>query len=328
MTRFVARRVLASVLVLVAISFCVYMLFYSSAVDPARVMCGRPCRPDRLAQIKSFMQTDRDAFHQWLDFLAGLFQGRTFGSGAEAVTCVAPCVGFSFELRRPVTELILERLPVTASIAFGGALTALALGFGGGVHAALRRGRPFDHAARGVSLALIATPTYLLGLVAVLIFGFYLDMVPVSGYVPFRESPVGWAWHLVLPWLVIGALNAATYLRFARNQMLEELSAEHLRTERATGAPRRHVLRTARRGVWVPIITMFGLDLAGLLGGAVFTERVFGMHGLGDLLIDAVGRRDLGLVVGTALFGAALVIAANLVVDIVHGLIDPRIRRA
>lgn len=327
MTRFIIKRLLSSVLVLLLISLAVYLLFFSSAVDPARVMCGRPCYPDRLAQIKAFMQTDRSAVAQWFDFLKGLFAGRTFGSGAEAVHCPAPCVGFSFELRQPVTSLIWQRLPITASIAGGAIVVALVLGMGGGVLAALRRNKPFDHIARGLTLALIATPTYLLGLLALLVFGFYLNMVPVSGYVPFRESPVDWAWHLVMPWCVLGALFAASYLRFARNQMLDELGADHLLALRATGSPRRTVLRTARRGVWVPIVTMVGLDIAGLLGGAVFTERVFGIHGLGELLIDAVSRRDLGLVVGTALFGAALVIIANLVVDIVQGLIDPRIRR-
>lgn len=327
MTRYILRRIAASALVLLLISLAVYLLFFSSAVDPARVMCGRPCYPDRLAQIKAFMQTDRSAFVQWVDFVKGLFVGRTFGAGNEAIHCAAPCVGFSFELRQPVTQLIWQRLPITASIAFGAIVVAVALGMSGGVLAALRRNTWVDQLLRGLTLVLIATPTYLLGLLALLVFGFYLNSVPVSGYVPFAESPVDWAWHLVTPWFVLGALFAASYLRFARNQMLDELGGDHLLALRATGAPRRSVLRVARRGVWVPITTMVGLDIAGLLGGAVFTERVFGIHGLGELLIDAVSRRDLGLVVGTSLFGAALVIVANLVVDIAQGLIDPRIRR-
>lgn len=328
MIRFTTQRLLASLVVLIAISLVVYLLFFSSAVDPARVMCGKPCYPDRLAQITSFMQTDKTAFQQWLDFMRGLVVGRTYGSGAEAVVCSAPCVGFSFELRQPVTALIAARLPVTGSLAVGGALIALIFGMVGGVQSALHRDKWLDNTARASTLALIATPTYLLGLMALLIFGFYLNMVPVSGYVPFRESPVQWAWHLITPWMVLGLLIGASYLRYARNQMLDELSSDYLLAERATGAPRRRVIRSAQRGVWVPIVTMFGLDVAGLLGGSIFTERVFGIHGLGELLIDAVSRRDLGLVVGTALFGAALVIVANLVVDIVHGYIDPRIRHA
>lgn len=328
MIRFILRRTLASLLVLIVISLVVYLLFYSASVDPARVMCGRPCYPDRLEQIKSFMQTDRSALGQWFAFIGGLFAGRIYGSGAEAVACPAPCIGFSFELRQPVTQLIAERLPVTASLALGGATVALMFGMVGGIQSALRRNKPFDNIARASTLALIATPTYLLGLLALLIFGFYLNMVPVSGYVPFSESPIDWAWHLITPWIVLGLLIGASYLRYARNQMLDELSSDYLLAERATGAPRRRVLRSARRGVWVPIITLFGVDLAGLLGGSIFTERVFGIQGLGELLIDAVSRRDLGLVVGTTLFGAGLVIFANLIVDIVHGYIDPRIRHA
>lgn len=328
MIGFVARRVVVSVLVLLAISLCVYLLFYSAAVDPARVVCGRPCQPERLAQIKVFMQSDKPAILQWLDFVRGLVIGRTYGSGAEAVVCSAPCLGFSFDLRQPVRTLIAQRLPVTASIAVGGAALSLVIGMVGGVLAARRQGRVADYAVRGFSLTMIATPTYLLGLLAILLFGFALNMVPVSGYTNLLVSPVDWAWHLILPWCVIAALNGSTYARYARNQMLDELSAEHLLALRATGAPRRRVLRTARRGVWVPVITLFGLDLAGLLGGAIFTERVFTMHGIGDLLIDGVNRHDLGVVVGTALFGAALIVMANLVVDIVHGLIDPRVRRA
>lgn len=327
MLRFVAQRVAASALILLAISLAVYLLFYSVG-EPAQIMCGRPCYPDRLEQVKAFMQTDKPALQQWFDFLRGLVAGRTFGTGPEAVACDAPCFGFSFDLRQPVTALILERLPITAAIALGAIVVAVALGMSGGIVAALRRNRPFDHLVRGLSLLILATPTYLFGLLALLVFGFALNMVPVSGYVPFAKSPIDWAWHLVTPWLVLGTIFAASYLRFARNQMLDELGADHLLALRATGAPRRTVLRSARRGVWVPIVTMVGLDIAGLLGGAIFTERVFGIHGLGELLIEAVSRRDLGLVVGTALFGAALVIVANLVVDIVHGLIDPRIRRA
>ncbi|SER73738.1 peptide/nickel transport system permease protein [Propionibacterium cyclohexanicum] len=327
MVRFIVRRVIISVFVLLAISLCVYLIFYSSTVDPARVICGRPCQPERLTQIHQLMDIDKPAFAQWLDFVKGLFVGRTFGTGPSAMICSAPCLGYSFDLRQSVTSLIVARLPITASIAVGGAVLALFAGMASGILAARHRNRLPDHLVRGSSLVLLATPTYLLGLIAILVFGFWLNMVPVSGYVPFGESPVEWLWHLVLPWCVIAALSGSSYARYARNQMLDELGAEHLLALRATGASPRTVGRTARRGVWVPIITLFGLDLAGLLGGAVFTERVFGMHGIGDLLIDGVGRHDLGVVVGTALFGAALIIAANLVVDIAYGFIDPRVRR-
>lgn len=327
MTSYLARRLLVSLLVLLAISFCVFMLFYSGPSDPARVMCGKPCQPERLAQVKHFMGTDHSAFVQWLDFLKGLFVGRTYGTGAETAHCSAPCFGFSFDQRQSVTSLIWSRLPVTASIALGGAAVSLLVGMTLGPLAAIFRGRWPDAMVRGGSLFLVATPAYLLGLLGILLFGFQLNMVPVSGYVPLTQSPVDWAWHLILPWCVIGLINAAGYARFARNQMLDELGSDHLLAQRATGANRRTVRRTARRGVWVPITTLFGLDLAMLLSGSIFTERVFSMHGIGDLLIGGVSSHDLGIVVGTALFGAALIIVGNLIVDVVQGSIDPRVRR-
>jgi peptide/nickel transport system permease protein len=327
MTWYVTRRLAVSLIVLLAVSFCVFMLFYSGPSDPARVMCGKPCQPERLAQVKHFMGTDKGAFVQWLDFLRGLLVGRTYGTGTEAAHCAAPCFGFSFDQRQSVTALILARLPVTASIALGGAAVSLLIGMSLGPLAAVFRGSPLDGMVRGGSLLLVAVPTYLLGLLAILLFGFKLNMVPVSGYAALTSDPVAWAWHLVLPWCVIGLINAAGYARYARNQLLDELGSDYLLAQRATGAPRRTVLRTARRSVWVPVTTLFGLDLAMLLGGSIFTERVFSMHGIGDLLIGGVSSHDLGIVVGTALFGAALIILGNLVVDILQGFIDPRVRR-
>ncbi|WP_265445795.1 ABC transporter permease [Flexivirga meconopsidis] len=327
MAWYLARRLAASVVVLLAISFCVYLLFYSGPSDPARVLCGKPCQPERLSQIKQFMGTDKSAVVQWVDFVKGLFVGRTYGTGAEAARCAAPCFGFSFDQRQSVTSLIWSRLPITASIAIGGAVVSLIVGMTLGPLAARFRGGVLDGLVRGGSLLLVAMPAYLLGLLAILVFGFQLNMVPVSGYVPLSESPVDWAWHLILPWCVLGLINGAAYARYARNQMLDELGSDYLLAERATGASARRVRRTARRSVWVPVTTLFGIDLALMLGGTIFTEKVFSMHGIGDLLLGGVSSHDLGIVVGTALFGAALIIVGNLIVDIVQGFIDPRVRR-
>lgn len=328
MTTYLLRRVGAALLVLLAVSFFVYLLFYSSSVDPARIICGRPCQPERLAQIRGFMQVDKSSLAQWLDFVRGIFVGRTYGSGADAAHCAAPCLGFSFDQRESVTTLIWSRLPVTASIALGGAAVSLLIGMTAGPLAAVFRGSPLDGMVRGASVVLVAMPAYLIGLLAILIFGFKLNMVPVSGYTALTSGPLQWAWHLVLPWCALGLINGAGYVRYARNQMLEELGSDHLLAERATGASRRQGLRTARRGVWAPVITLFGIDLATMLGGTIITEKVFSMHGVGDLLINGVSQHDLGIVVGTAIFGAALIIVGNLIVDIVQGFIDPRVRRA
>ncbi|WP_405058218.1 ABC transporter permease [Kribbella sp. NBC_01505] len=323
---FIIRRLFAATLVMLALSLAVYFVFYAIPTDPALLSCGKPCTPDRLEQARHFMQLDQSTIQQYLNFLKGIFAGRTYGEGAAALHCDAPCFGYSFPLARPVTTLITDRFPVTASIALGAAVLWLIIGVSLGVIAALNRGRLLDRLAVGFALIGVSTPSFLLGLLAILVFGFWLNMVPVSGYVPLTESPVDWAWHLVTPWLVLAVLSASSYIRLTRAQMLEELNLDHITTARAKGAGERRVVVThGLRGALVPIVTLFGLDLGGLLGGAILTEKVFSMQGLGDLLIDAVGSLDVAVVVGVTLFAAFLVILANMVVDIVHGALDPRV---
>lgn len=323
---FLIRRLLATVLVLLALSLAVYLIFYALPADPARLGCGKPCTPDRLEQARHFMQLDQSTIQQYFAFLRGIIVGRTFGDGGAAVHCDAPCFGYSFPLARPVTTLILDRLPITASIALGAAVIWLIVGVSLGVGAALKRGKLFDKLAVGLALIGVASPSFLVGLLAILVFGFWLNMVPVNGYVPFTESPVDWAWHLIMPWLVLAALSSASYIRLTRAQMLEEMNLDHVTTARAKGAgERRVVVVHGLRGVLVPIVTIFGLDLGSLLGGAILTEKVFSMQGLGELLISAVGQVDVAVVVGVTLFSAFLVIIANLVVDLLHGVLDPRV---
>ncbi|TCN31088.1 peptide/nickel transport system permease protein [Kribbella orskensis] len=326
---FVLRRLLATVLVMLALSLAVYLIFYAIPADPARLGCGKPCTPDRLEQARHFMQLDQSVIQQYLAFLRGIVAGRTFGEGSAAVQCDAPCFGYSFPLARSVTTLIVDRLPVTASIAIGAAVLWLLLGVSLGVGAALKRGKLFDRVAVGFALIGIAAPSFLLGLLAILVFGSWLNMVPVNGYVPLTESPVDWAWHLITPWLVLAAIQAAAYIRLTRAQMLEEMNLDHITTARAKGAGERRVVAIhGLRGVLVPIVTIFGLDLGALLGGAILTEKVFSMQGLGELLISAVAQLDVAVVVGVTLFSAFLVILANLVVDVMHGVLDPRVGHA
>ncbi len=323
---FLIRRLLATVLVLLALSLTVYLVFYALPADPARLGCGKPCTPDRLEQARHFMQLDQSTIQQYLAFLRGIVAGRTYGEGASAVHCEAPCFGYSFPLARPVTTLILDRLPITASIALGAAVIWLLVGVSLGVGAALKRGKLFDKLAVGFALIGVASPSFLVGLLAILVFGFWLNMVPVNGYVPFTESPIDWAWHLIMPWLVLAALSSASYIRLTRAQMLEEMNLDHVTTARAKGAGEaRVVVVHGLRGALVPIVTIFGLDLGSLLGGAILTEKVFSMQGLGELLISGVAQVDVAVVVGVTLFSAFLVILANLVVDLLHGVLDPRV---
>ncbi len=325
--RFLSPRLATVVFVLLAVSFLTYAVFILLPANPALASCGRPCTPDRLAAAESFMGLDRSPLRQWLDFVGGIFTGRTFGSAGAEISCPAPCLGYSFQLRRPVTELILGRLPVTFSIAIGAGALWLLAGVSAGVVAAVRRGTALDRTLMVAAVTGVSAPSYLVGLLGILLFGFTLDMVPVSGYVPFSDSPVDWAWHLVLPWTVLALLSAAIYTRMTRAKMLDALGSEYVRTARAKGlTERRVVTRHALRNVMIPVVTLFGLDLGGLLGGAVITERVFSMAGLGALLLDAVGGTDLPVLVGVTVFSAAIIVVANLVVDVLYGVLDPRVR--
>jgi peptide/nickel transport system permease protein len=326
--RYVALRLLGMVGTLLVISVLTYAIFYLLPADPAQLSCGRPCTPQRLAEASAFMGYDKPWIQQYLDFLGGIVAGRHFGSGLAAIDCAAPCFGYSFRLNEPVTQLLVERTPVTFSIAFGAALLWLVIGVGAGVLAAVRRGTAIDRAAMLLSTVGVSAPSYLVALLGILLFGFTLNMVPVGGYVPLTQNPVQWAWHLVLPWSVLALLSAAVYARLTRGQMLEVLGEDYIRTARAKGLRERRVIgRHGLRNVLIPVVTVFGLDLGTLLGGAVISEKVFSMQGLGALLLDAVGTVDLPVIVGVTLFSAFLVIFANFLVDLAYGVLDPRVSR-
>ncbi|GAA1428131.1 ABC transporter permease [Microlunatus lacustris] len=325
--RFLGGRLLGMVAVLLVIALISYAIFYLLPANPAQLSCGRPCTPDRLAQAESFMGYDQSWWRQFGAFLGGLVAGRTFGTGTAAIECAAPCFGYSFRLNQPVTELILDRAPVTFSIALGAAVLWLLIGVVTGVVSALKRGTLTDRVLMTGAVAGVSAPAYLVGLLGILLFGFTLNMVPVSGYVPLTESPVDWAWHLVLPWLVLAFLNAALYTRLTRGEMLEVMGEDYIRTARAKGLGEGRVVRHhALRNVLIPVATVFGLDLGGLLGGAVITEKVFSMPGLGALLLDAVGNLDLQVLVGVTLFSAFVIVVANFLVDLTYGLLDPRVK--
>ncbi|WP_432838562.1 ABC transporter permease [Dactylosporangium sp. CA-092794] len=324
--RFVLVRLVATVLVLILIAVITYAVFYLLPADPARLSCGRPCTPDNLRRAEAFMGTDLPWWQQLYAFGKGIVAGRTFGTGAAAVVCAAPCFGYSFQQNASVSEVIAAGFPVTASIAVGAAVLWLLLGVGGGVASAVRRGRPLDRTVMTLSMAGVSAPVYLVGLLAILLFGFTLHWLPTGGYVPLLESPGEWLLHLLLPWCSLALVTAAVYTRLTRAQLLEALGEDYIRTARAKGLrERRVVLRHGLRNAIVPVVTVFGLDLGALLGGAIIVEKVFSMYGLGARLIDAVRLLDLQVVVGLTLFSAFLIVIANFVVDLVYGIIDPRV---
>jgi peptide/nickel transport system permease protein len=199
------------------------------------------------------------------------------------------------------------------------------VGVAAGVVAALRRGTAVDRVVMTVAIVGVSTPAYLVGLLAILLFGFTLNVVPVGGYVSLTTDPVQWAFHLVTPWCALAFISAAIYARITRGQMLDVLGEDYIRTARAKGLGEARVIgRHALRNALIPIVTMFGLDLGGLLGGAVITERVFSMYGMGALLVESVAHTDLPVVTGITIVSAAFIGVANLLVDLTYKALDPR----
>jgi peptide/nickel transport system permease protein len=325
-TRFLLAKIAGLIAVLLLVSLATYLIFYLAPADPARTECGRLCTPAQLQQVRAFMGLNEPVWRQYAGFLGAIFVGRTYGSGAGGISCPAPCLGYSFQQQEPVLTLIGQTLPVTASIALGAAVLWLVTGVAAGVISALRHGRALDRVVMTTAIVGVSVPAYLAGLLAILLFGFKLNLLPVSGYVPLWQNPAQWAFHLILPWCALAFISAAIYARLTRSQMIEALGEDYVRTARAKGLrERRVVVRHALRNVMIPIITLFGLDLGTLLGGAVITEKVFSMYGLGALLIGAVGTTDIATISGVTLLAAVFVIAANFVVDLVYKLLDPRV---
>jgi peptide/nickel transport system permease protein len=325
---YLVQRILQAVLVLLLIAALTFFVFHLLPTDITQASCGKPCTPERQQAVRHFYGYDQPLVAQFWDFLRGIVTGRTYGSGAAAVHCDAPCFGYSFRLHESVTTLIGQYFPVTASIAIGAAVLWLVFGVGAGVIAALRRGTWVDRLTTASTVVGVSAPAYLVGLVGIYIFGFKLNVLPVGTYVPLTQDPIGWAWHLVLPWCVLAVLSAAIYTRITRSQLLEVLDENFVRTARAKGIrERRVVISHALRNALLPVVTLFALDLGSLLGGAVITEKIFSMQGLGSLLIDAVNQLDLPVVLGVTLFSAFLIVLANLLVDLAYSRLDPRVSR-
>jgi peptide/nickel transport system permease protein len=324
--RFLLTKIAGLIAVLLLVSLATFLIFYLAPADPARYACGKPCTPAALSEVRAFMGLNEPVWRQYLGYLSAFFAGRTYGSGPGAIVCPAPCLGYSFQQRETVLSLIGQTLPVTVSIALGAAVLWLVTGTAAGVISAVRRGKALDRAVMTVAIVGVSAPSYLVGLLAILVFGFKLNILPDGGYVPLLQNPAQWAFHLILPWCTLAFISAAIYARLTRSQMIEALGEDYVRTARAKGLRERRVIgRHALRNVMIPVITLFGLDLGTLLGGAVITEKVYSMYGLGALLIGAVQTTDLSTIAGVTILAAVFVIVANFGVDLVYKLLDPRV---
>ncbi|QMU77870.1 ABC transporter permease [Streptacidiphilus sp. PB12-B1b] len=327
MTSFLLRRLFGALGVLLALSAVVYVVFYLIPGDPAVLACGKGCTAAQLQAVRHSLGTDRPIYEQYWTFLTTLVGGHSFNTGPTTVWCSAPCLGYSYQSSEPVTQMLLQRLPVDVSLTLGAAVMWLVLGIGAGLYSARRPGSLRDRATTFTVLALSSTPVFILALFLLVVACVWIQVLPFPTYVPITEDPLQWAQNLLLPWLAIALVSAATYARLTRSGVLETLGLDHIRTLRAYGwSERRIVTRHAVRGALPTLATMAAMDIGTTMAGAVFTETMFGLPGLGKLVVDSASSLDLPVVCGITLIAGALIILANTAADVLNAALDPRVR--
>lgn len=327
MGAYVIRRTLLGVLILVLLSIVTFLLFNALPADPAALTCGKSCNPQVIEANRVRLGLDLPLWQQYWEFVKGIFVGRTYGSGSASFQCSAPCLGYSFRRGEEVTPLLLSTLPATLYLAIGAFALWMISGVLLGIYAALRRGRWQERTVLAGALVGYSFPSFFIGLLLLFFVCIKWQLLPYPSYAPPLEDPVRFLQTMILPWLTLALVYAAFYVRLTRNQMLETLGEDYIRTARAKGLPERTVIRKhAFRAGLTPIVTAAGLDLGLLLGGAIITEVVFSLPGLGRLAVGAVVDADLPIIIGTVLLAAAFIVVANIVVDVLYAVIDPRVR--
>jgi peptide/nickel transport system permease protein len=314
MFRFVMRRLVLSIPILLLVSIMVFGLIHLIPGDPARVILGQEATPEAIAGRRHELGLDRPLVIQYLAWLGNVLRGD---------------LGRSLADRTPVLEQIKLRLPVTLELTIGTFIVALLIALPAGILSATRRGSMVDYSSTLLALGGLSIPSFWLAIMFILLFAVRLHWLPASGYVPFTQDPRANLAAMIMPMVATGIRESAALTRMLRSGMLEVLSADYVRTARSKGLGEwLVVIRHALRNALVPIVTSAGLLLAGLLGGLVITETVFAIPGFGRLIVEAIYQRDFVTVQGAVLVSALLVVIINVLVDLLYALIDPRIRLA
>ncbi len=321
MFRYLVRRLLWAGVLFIAVTMVSYIIFFLVPAEPARLICGAQCPPDQVARVRKEVGLDRPVWRQYGTFLQNLV--------------VHQSLGRSYATRQPVTEIIKDSAPVTASIVIGGVLLWLMISVPVGIFSALRPRSLLDRSAMTFVLIGISAHPVWIGLILIYFVGYKAGLTPLGGYCDMVNpstdcgGPVQWAHSLILPWVTFACLYAALYTRMIRASVLETMNEDYVRTARAKGAPEWQVMRShVLRNAMLPIVTILGLDIGLLIGGAIFTETVFGLPGLGRSALQALEGFDLPTVMGITVFATLAVIVMNLIVDLLYAVIDPRIRLA
>lgn len=310
--RFLARRLIYSLVVLVGVLIVVFALAHLVPGDPVRIALGTRYTPEAYDALRHASGLDRPLPAQFVSYLGHAATGN---------------LGVSFRSGDPVAQVLAERLPATVSLAVVGIVLALAIALPAGIYAAAHEGRLSDVIVRITSQFGVSVPDFWLGILLISLFSTTLGWLPTSGYRPLFDDPAGWLRHVILPGLTVGLVAAAIMTRYVRSAVLEVSAMGYVRTARSKGlSPRVITLRHVVRNALVPILTITGIQLATILGGVIVVEVVFAWPGLGRLVYLSVAARDYPVIQGAVLLIAVLFLAVNLVVDVLYALVDPRIR--
>jgi peptide/nickel transport system permease protein len=320
MLRFLIRRIALGLLVMLLVTMLVFGIFFvgGNQQSVAARLAGRNATQQTVDLIKHRLHLNQPIYVQYWDFLKQLVWHHN--------------LGYSYYHSQPVSTIIKEALPITLSLALGAAIIWLVLGILSGVLSAVRRGTISDRVITTLALFFYSMPTFVLGLMLLFLVSYQLQkrgirIFPGQGYVYFTDSPVKWFESLVLPWITLALVSAATYTRLTRNTLLEVLGEDYIRTARAKGLPERRVIfRHGLRSSLTPVASQFGIDVGTLVGGAIVTETVFGMPGLGYTAVQAITNGDLPVIIGIVIVASAAVVVANILVDIFYAVLDPRVR--
>ncbi len=317
MIRFLIRRVLQGLLVIWLITLVLFATFFVVPSNVAQTLGGRQATPQTIALINQRLGLDRPLWEQYLSFVGNALRGD---------------LGYDYYKQIPVTSIIADALPKTLSIALGAAVIWMLIGVTNGVLSATRPRSFLDRSLTAFALFFYSMPTFLLGLLLLFFLYFQLTLVgikifPPGGYTNLSASPGGWLQHMILPWFTLALVTAASYTRLTRTSMLDVLGEDYIRTARSKGlSERRVVLRHGLRSGLTPVVTQFGIDIAGLVGGVIVTESVFSIDGLGRTAVTAITQGDQPVIIGIALLGCVAVVVANILVDLAYAVLDPRVR--
>lgn len=310
MLGFALRRLAATIPTLFVVSLVIFAIVHLAPGDPAQMILGEDATPEALASLRAALGEDKPLPVQYLAWLRAFVHGD---------------MGRSLATNEPVVHAIASRIPVTLELTICALVVAISIGIPLGIVAALRRNSAVDVLATGIALIGVSLPTFVFALLGILVFSLWLRVLPPTGYVPFWVDPVRNLQLMLMPSVVLGAALAGILARLTRSGMLETIGTDFVRTARAKGlAPRAVILRHALRNALLPVVTIIGIEAGTLLGGAIVTESVFTLPGVGKLVVDSIFARDFPLVQATIVFLALARIAANLAADITFAALDPR----